>query len=390
MSSTLDEICKFYSGTGFPNKFQGKTNGKYPFIKVGDISRTVKKGNITLTKSQNYINNDVVNKINGKIVPKDTIIFAKIGEALKLNRRVITNKECLIDNNILGIKPKTNKIDLKYLFYFMNHLKLEKFSESTTVPSVRQTRLKSITINIPSIDEQLEIVNILENINKAILLKRKQLSKLDILIKARFVEMFGDPANPINIWDPEKLGKICILNPKKEKKLENDDLDVSFVPMSAVSENGAINTTKVKKYSEVKKGFTYFLENDVLFAKITPCMENGKGAVAIGLKNKKGFGSTEFHVLRPIKGKSNPYWLYTLTSFQSFRKLAELNMTGSAGQKRVPIKFLQNYKVVVPPISLQNEFANFVQQVDKSKVAVQKSLDETQKLYDSLMQEYFG
>ena len=390
MSSTLDEICKFYSGTGFPNKFQGKTNGKYPFIKVGDISRTVKKGNITLTKSQNYINNDVVNKINGKIVPKDTIIFAKIGEALKLNRRVITNKECLIDNNILGIKPKTNKIDLKYLFYFMNHLKLEKFSESTTVPSVRQTRLKSITINIPSIDEQLEIVNILENINKAVLLKRKQLSKLDILIKARFVEMFGDPANPINIWDPEKLGKICILNPKKEKKLENDDLDVSFVPMSAVSENGAINTTKVKKYSEVKKGFTYFLENDVLFAKITPCMENGKGAVAIGLKNKKGFGSTEFHVLRPIKGKSNPYWLYTLTSFQSFRKLAELNMTGSAGQKRVPIKFLQNYKVVVPPISLQNEFANFVQQVDKSKVAVQKSLDETQKLYDSLMQEYFG
>ena len=367
MSSTLDEICKFYSGTGFPNKFQGKTNGKYPFIKVGDISRTVKKGNITLTKSQNYINNDVVNKINGKIVPKDTIIFAKIGEALKLNRRVITNKECLIDNNILGIKPKTNKIDLKYLFYFMNHLKLEKFSESTTVPSVRQTRLKSITINIPSIDEQLEIVNILENINKAVLLKRKQLSKLDILIKARFVEMFGDPANPINIWDPEKLGKICILNPKKEKKLENDDLDVSFVPMSAVSENGAINTTKVKKYSEVKKGFTYFLENDVLFAKITPCMENGKGAVAIGLKNKKGFGSTEFHVLRPIKGKSNPYWLYTLTSFQSFRKLAELNMTGSAGQKRVPIKFLQNYKVVVPPISLQNEFANFVQQVDKSK-----------------------
>ncbi|OYS12094.1 type I restriction endonuclease, partial [Lactobacillus johnsonii] len=64
--------------------------------------------------------------------------------------------------------------------------------------------------------------------------------------------------------------------------------------------------------------------------------------------------------------------------------------TGSAGQKRVPIKFLQNYKILLPPISLQNEFANFVQQVDKSKVAVQKSLDETQKLYDSLMQEYFG
>ncbi|OYS12669.1 hypothetical protein CBF50_06035 [Lactobacillus johnsonii] len=222
-------------------------------------------------------------------------------------------------------------------------------------------------LKIPNFNEQIKISHILANILKSIDLKEKMTNQLDELIKARFVEMFGDPANPINIWAPEKLEKICILNPKKEKKLENDDLDVSFVPMSAVSEHGAIDTTKVKKYSEVKKGFTYFLENDVLFAKITPCMENGKGAVATGLKNKKGFGSTEFHVLRPIKGKSNPYWLYTLTSFQSFRKLAELNMTGSAGQKRVPIKFLQNYKVVVPPIELQNEFANFVRQVDKSK-----------------------
>ena len=79
-----------------------------------------------------------------------------------------------------------------------------------------------------------------------------------------------------------------------------------------------------------------------------------------------------------------------LTTFDSFRKVAEINMTGSAGQKRVPVKFLENYKVNIPPLSLQNEFANFVQQVDKSKVAVQKSLDETQKLFDSLMQEYFG
>ena len=258
------------------------------------------------------------------------------------------------------------------------------------INNIRNEHINSLQVQVPDYVTRLQMIKVINKLQKIRDVKKQKLKKLDELIKARFVEMFGDPANPINIWAPEKLEKICILNPKKEKKLENDDLDVSFVPMSAVSEHGAIDTTKVKKYSEVKKGFTYFLENDVLFAKITPCMENGKGAVATGLKNKKGFGSTEFHVLRPIKGKSNPYWLYTLTSFQSFRKLAELNMTGSAGQKRVPIKFLQNYKVVVPPISLQNEFANFVQQVDKSKVAVQKSLDETQKLYDSLMQEYFG
>lgn len=144
-------------------------------------------------------------------------------------------------------------------------------------------------------------------------------------------------------------------------------LSVSFVPMPAVSESGKIDASQIKAYDEVKTGFTYFAENDVLFAKITPCMENGKGAVAVGLCNNIGFGSTEFHILRPINNKSNPYWLYSLTSFDAFRKDAADNMTGSAGQRRVPAVFLEKYKVTLPPIELQNQFAAFVEQTDKSK-----------------------
>ena len=149
-------------------------------------------------------------------------------------------------------------------------------------------------------------------------------------------------------------------------------MQVSFVPMTAVSENGAIKTAEKKTYDEVKVGFTYFAENDVLFAKITPCMENGKGAVAVGLCNGIGFGSTEFHVLRPLNGRSNPYWLYSLISFDTFRKDAAANMTGSAGQRRVPSIFLKKYKITLPPFELQNQFADFVHEVDKSKFVLQK------------------
>ena len=124
----------------------------------------------------------------------------------------------------------------------------------------------------------------------------------------------------------------------------------------------------IKEYDEVKTGFTYFAENDVLFAKITPCMENGKGAVAKGLHNGIGFGSTEFHVLRPISGKTDPYWIYTLTAFSQFRMDAASNMTGSAGQRRVPASFLENFRVSLPPIALQEQFAAFVEQTDKSKL----------------------
>ena len=119
-------------------------------------------------------------------------------------------------------------------------------------------------------------------------------------------------------------------------------------------------------------------------------MENGKGAVAVNLKNEIGFGSTEFHVIRPIAEKTNPYWIYALTVFEKFRKDAAKNMTGSAGQRRVPASFLENYQISLPPIDLQNQFAAFVAEVDKSKVEVQKALDQTQLLFDSLMQQYFG
>ena len=182
--------------------------------------------------------------------------------------------------------------------------------------------------------------------------------------------MFGMPGTDTKGWGLQYLGTCCELNPKKgtDKRLVSG-LSVSFVPMPAVSENGKIDVSQIKAYDEVKTGFTYFAENDVLFAKITPCMENGKGAVAVGLCNNIGFGSTEFHILRPINNKSNPYWLYSLTSFDAFRKDAADNMTGSAGQRRVPAVFLEKYKVTLPPIELQNQFAAFVEQVDKSKLS---------------------
>jgi type I restriction enzyme S subunit len=160
--------------------------------------------------------------------------------------------------------------------------------------------------------------------------------------------------------------------------------------MPAVSEKGEIDSSETREYDAIKTGFTYFSENDVLFAKITPCMENGKGAVARGLFNGIGFGSTEFHVLRPISGKTNPYWIYTLTAFSQFREDAASNMTGSAGQRRVPASFLENYLVALPPIELQEQFATFVEQTDKSKFEIQQSLEKLETLKKALMQKYFG
>ena len=178
--------------------------------------------------------------------------------------------------------------------------------------------------------------------------------------------MFGELGSDVKGWGMTTLGECCELNPRRPKGI-SDDTDVSFVPMPSVTEDGKMDVSDVRKYAEVKKGFTYFAENDVLFAKITPCMENGKGAVATGLSNKIGAGSTEFHVLRPIDGKTNPYWIYIITMFDQFRQGARKVMTGTGGQLRVPISFLENYQIALPPIDLQNQFEQIVKQSDKSK-----------------------
>ena len=183
---------------------------------------------------------------------------------------------------------------------------------------------------------------------------------------SQFIEMFGNPLSQVQRYPLEKLGDCCVLNPRRPSISLSDTDMVSFVPMPCVSENGYLQDVADEEYGKVKKGFTYFENKDVLFAKITPCMENGKGAIAQELTNGIGMGSTEFHVLRPIEDKSNSYWLLALTRMPIFREQASKNMSGTGGQKRVGASFLDNFMVGLPPIEEQNRFERIYRQADKS------------------------
>ena len=154
-TSTLNDCCEFYSGTGFPNKYQGNVEGTYPFYKVGDISRNVQNGNVRLSCCENYVEPDVVSAIKGIIIPEDTVVFAKIGEALRLNRRAITARDCLIDNNAMGIKPGP-MLDIMYFYQYMTMVDMGEFAGATAMPSVRKSTLEKIQILIPEKEHQEE------------------------------------------------------------------------------------------------------------------------------------------------------------------------------------------------------------------------------------------
>ena len=185
-----------------------------------------------------------------------------------------------------------------------------------------------------------------------------------------------------------RLGDICTINPRI--KTFQDDFMVSFVPMQNVSEEGTVDASIIKYYGEVKKGFTYFQENDVLFAKITPCMENGKGGIARNLKNGVAFGSTEFHVLRPNPNFMISSWLYYLTSWPEFRKECEKNMTGSAGQKRVPKTFLENYEIQLPELDEQRKIAAVLDKVSSLIAKRHQQLYKLDEFVKAKFVEMFG
>lgn len=302
-------------------------------------------------------------------------------------------ERCCIGRGLAALTPIRNKCSKKFLYYALQSKVDSLIAQGTgsTFKAIGKKVLETTCIPAYSTIEQEQIAETIGHIDNTIAARRNQLALLDQLVKSRFIELFGMPGTDAFGWGLVPLGSTCNINPKKslDSRLVSGVI-VSFVPMPAVTEHGEIDATAIKEYDEVKTGFTYFAENDVLFAKITPCMENGKGAVAKGLHNGIGFGSTEFHVLRPISGKTDPYWIYTLTAFSQFRMDAASNMTGSAGQRRVPASFLENYRVSLPPIALQEQFAAFFEQTDKSKLAVQKGLQELEILKKSLMQQYFG
>lgn len=192
----------------------------------------------------------------------------------------------------------------------------------------------------------------------------------------------------MNTWQTKKLGDIATVNPPKmEVKSLNLSTPVSFVSMASISaESGTITQLETRKLEEVKNGYTYFTENNVLLAKITPCMENGKIAITEGLQNGIGFGTTEVYAIRPTS-QVLPGWIYAYLKRETFRKQAEKHMTGSAGQKRVPKRYLENVDIPIPPLNVQQQIVEKLDAIRKLQELNNHQISKTNELHKSLINE---
>ncbi|MBL7690595.1 MAG: restriction endonuclease subunit S [Flavipsychrobacter sp.] len=322
---------------------------------------------------------------------------------------VKTEKENLICGyHLAQIKPNPSVLVGGYLFRLFQskqfNTNFEIAANGITRYGLGSESVSNVKIVLPPVQVQAVISDYLDEktalIDTAITKKQKLIEILQeekvavinqavtkginpsVKLKHSGIDWLGDvPAH----WEVKKLKYIAKINPQKGQSGfdKNNSAQVIFLPMEKVSEDGTYDSSMRKPISELWNGFTYFEENDVIVAKITPCFENGKGALLSSVETKIAFGSTEFHVLRAVNNLL-PGYLFLITKSDRFMNTGEASMTGAAGQKRVPTDFFEDFAVALPSVSEQTDILSFVK---KELYKITHTVSRIEKEIE-LLQEY--
>lgn len=312
-----------------------------------------------------------------------------------------------VNNHAHILRSIYGNIGNKYLVYYLNVFNYKGYVNGTTRLKLTQSSMKMITIPLPPLAEQKRIVNKIESLfTKLDDAKEKAEAVVDgfenrkaaILHQAFSGQLTEKWRQEHGVkkesWEEKKIGEMCVVNPPKiETKGLPDEIEVSFYPMASVSDlYGEVVEPKTRKLKEVRKGFTNFVEGDVVFAKITPCMENGKSAIIKKLVNDIGYGTTEFYVLRCNEKLFNRY-LYHLVRSKVFRERAKAVMVGAVGQQRVPKSFLEEYKISIPSFEEQIEIVrlldDFLAKEERAKELAENVIEQIELMKKSILARAF-
>jgi len=317
---------------------------------------------------------------------------------------VETRQKLICGYHLALIRPKQSRLHSGFLYYLHEsksfRTQYEVQAKGITRFGLSQGAFKECLLPIPPISEQTIIARFLDKETAKIdaliskqekmieLLKEKRQALIshvvtkglnpNVPMKDSGVDWLGEVPKH---WDVKRFKYLVKINPsKKEISHLPRDIEVSFLPMEAIGDDGSIKLDKTRPISEVEQGYTYFRNGDVVLAKITPCFENGKGALMKGLCSEVGFGTTELIVFRS-QNEINEEFLYYLTHCFALRKEAEGWMYGSGGQKRVPEEFFLQLKIGVPPLEEQEKIVTYIKsEIKKIDVTLEKALNQIELL----------
>lgn len=372
---------------------QGVADGGFPITRIETIA------NDRFNRDRmGYAGITDADKYQSYILEDGDLLMSHINSVQYLGRTVLyhkqENEKIIHGMNLLAMKANRDILNPAYAQYYFRSIPFRAQIRQITKKSVNQASftvsdLKKIPIQVPSLLEQCNAVETLDRVNKLLELHQQQLQKLDELVKARFVEMFGDESNPYNfpivsIEDVASVQVGVVIKPaqyytdadhgiKTFRSLNIGPMHIKDTDWVYFSEEGNRKNQK-----------SVLNENDLVIVR-----SGAPGTACVITKEYAGCNAVDIIIARPDLGKVNPYYLCQYTNLPHGKKQIEEG-TGGAAQQHFNVGKYNKIRLTLPPLDQQLKFEKFVEQTDKSKVAVQKSLDEAQLLFDSLMQQYFG
>lgn len=353
------------------------------WIKIGDTTESM-----FITETAQKIKSEGMKK-SRYVQPGDFLL----SNSMSFGRPYILKIDGCIHDGWLVLRDKEELFDKRFLYYYLSskttYHKFKGMAVGGVVNNLNSDMVRKVEVPVPSKVEQAEIADLLDKLNSVILMRQQELEKLDDLIKARFVELFGDENNSkkwdvVNVEDVADVQVGVVIKPSQYYTDEENGIR-AFRSLNIGA--GYIKDTEWVYFTEEghqKNSKSILKVNDLLIVR-----SGAPGTACVVTEEYAGYNAIDIIIAHPNCEKINPYYLCTFTNMPHGKKQIEEG-TGGAAQQHFNVGKYNKLQVMLPPKELQDEFVDFVTQVDKSKVAVQKALDETQTLFDSLMQEYFG
>ena len=391
MSYRLDQLFELQMGKTPARANPSYWNGTNKWVSISDLSGYDKY----VTDTKECISDLGVSESGIKVVPKNTVIMSF---KLSIGKTAITTEDVYTNEAIMAFIDKgVCKINTDYLYYLFSGTDWNKGTNKAVLGlTLNKATLSKKEIDIPDLHTQNEVVKKLDALSNVIQLQKLSLDKLDELIKSRFVEMFGDPAiNPYN-WQSLKIQDAVAVKPqnglyKPQSDYVEDNSGVPILRIDGFYNGKVVDYRNLKRLICTKEEFDKYqlVENDIVINRVNSLDYLGKCARISGLIEGTVYESNMMR-MHFIDERFNPIYLtFLLCSEYTYDQIIS-HAKKAVNQASINQQDVLDFNIFEPPIDLQNQFADFVTQVEKQKATVQQSIDKLETLKKSLMQEYFG
>ena len=356
----------------------------YKWISIADLTKTSKY----IFETKEYLSKSAIKDSGIKVIPANTVVMSF---KLSIGKTAITKEDMYSNEAIMAFKDKhVINILPEYIFYLFKYKNWEEGSNKAVMgKTLNKATLSEIEVEICSIEKQRQIVSILDKIMSSVDGRKQELQLLDELIKARFVEMFGDPVKNPKGWEVVTIGDIVTEVRYGTSKPAVEGGKYPYLRMNNLTADGHLDLNDLKYIDipddEIEK--CVVRKGDVLFNRTNSIELVGK-TVVFDLQEDMIIAGYIIRVR--LNKRLLPEILSQYMNLEALKDILRSMAKGAVNQANINAQELRSIKVYIPDMELQKQFIEMKNQVDKSKVAVQKALDETQILFDSLMQKYFG